>query len=187
MFMSNYPPYLTKNLVLPSGAQIFVRPIQPEDEPLLQSLIRNLDPRDARFRFFAPVHELTHAAAEGLTRLDDTHEMAIAAFASVKLQQEMLGVAWIFANPDNYSAEFAICVQSAHRGEGLGILLMKDIIQLARQWGLTVLWGDVMNDNRRMLDMCAELGMTRSASPLGAGIVRVTLNLDLNYPSCAAG
>jgi acetyltransferase len=176
-----FPADLAKNQVLASGAKIFVRPIKPDDEPLLQDFVRSLDPRDARFRFFAPVHELSHAAAARLTQLDYRDEMGIVAFPSVQKQQKILGIVWFFAAESGNAAEFAICVQSAQRGRGLGLLLMADMIQLARQRGLKRLWGDVLADNRRMLDMCAELGMIRSSSPLGAGIVRVTLDLDAGH------
>jgi acetyltransferase len=175
-----YPQHLAKSLLLPSGVTVFIRPIKPPDEPLLQDFIRSLDPRDARFRFFAPVRELSHAAAERLASIDYDRAMAMLAFPGEKAQQEIWGFTQLFIDADHRKGEFAIVVQSRRRGQGLGLAMMREMIRFARQHGVGVIWGDVMVDNRRMLDTCKDLGMTRVASPLGPGIVRVVLDLTVS-------
>jgi len=43
------------------GTPITLRPIRPEDEPVLQDLFAHMSREDVRLRFFAPMHELSHA------------------------------------------------------------------------------------------------------------------------------
>ena len=177
LVISPYPRELSKTLTLPKGDSVFMRPIRPQDEPALRAFIKSLDPQDIRFRFFAPMNEMSHGMAARLTQIDYDREMALVVFKDEKSEDALWGVARFFADPDNRQAEFAIVVQSHQRSLGLGMALMNEVIALARRRGIGAFWGDVMSENRRMLDLCERLGMKRSASPVGPDIVRMTLAL----------
>ncbi len=59
------------------------------------------------------------------------------------------------------------------RGRGLGYLLMTRILDYAERRGIAEVWGDVLSDNRRMLNMAEELGFTTERNPDDPSIVRV--------------
>ena len=61
------------------------------------------------------------------------------------------------------------------KGHGLGWLLMQRIIDYAKEKGLRRVYGDVLAENRTMLQMCAELGFR--ARDIGSDIRRVVLEL----------
>jgi acetyltransferase len=65
----------------------------------------------------------------------------------------MHNVARLFANPDHTTAEFAVMVRSDLSQRGLGFRLMTDLVEYARNRGLSALFGDEHVQNRRMLQL----------------------------------
>ena len=62
-------------------------------------------------------------------------------------------------------------------GNGYGTLLMDRIIDYARDQGTGSIFGYVLSENSRMLDLCSELGSERAPIPEDASVTKVTLNL----------
>ena len=149
-----YPQDLASTEVLRDGTGLRVRPLRPEDEPLLHGLTAHMSAEDLRLRFFTPVRGLTHTIAARLSQLDYDREMALLA----ESEGTALGVAHFFADPDKLRAEYAIAVCSDWKGRGVGFLLMTRLIAIASQWGIGELVGEVMRENEPMLKMCRELG-----------------------------
>jgi acetyltransferase len=150
-----------------------VRPLRPEDEPLLHDLAAHMSSEDLRLRFFAAVRGLPQALAHRLSHLDPDREMALLA----ECEGVPLGVARFSADPDHRSAEYAIAVRSDWKGLGLGYLLMTRIIDLATQRGIGELVGEVLRENRAMLQMCRELGFAVAADPADFALMRVRRRL----------
>ena len=88
-----------------------------------------------------------------------------------------LGVARYSADLDRLSAEFAVAVRSDWHGRGVGYLLMRRLIEVARQSGIGELFGLMLHENRPMLDMCRELGFSFSSEPNDATVLRVRKSL----------
>ena len=61
-------------------------------------------------------------------------------------------------------------------GFGLGALLMRRIIDYARERGIKEVFGDVLRENKAMLGLCRKLGFTVGFAG-EPGVVRVTLPL----------
>jgi len=156
------------------GTEVQLRPIQPEDEPLLHDLAEHMSPEDLRLRFFTPVRGISHAVAARLTQIDYDREMALIALRpNAALGGTALGIAHFFADPDRLSAEYAIAVRSDWQGRGVGYVLMNRLIELARQCGVGELVGEVLRENQPMLAMCRELGFAVEPDPAEPGIERV--------------
>lgn len=170
-----YPRELERSASLRDGSHIWLRPIRPEDEPLLHDVVSHMSPEDLRFRFFAPLKEMSHQLAARLSQIDYDREMAIIALAPE--DGTALGAARFSADPDNLNAEFAIALRSDFKHQGIGRLLMGRLIEIARKRGIGALQGDVLRDNERMLAFCRELGFTISSHPDAAELVRATLKL----------
>src|SRR5437879_2289914 len=75
---------------LQDGTSILVRPLRPEDEPLLHRFLEKVTAEDLRLRFFAPIREFSHAFLARLTQLDYARAMAFAALNAST--GELLGV-----------------------------------------------------------------------------------------------
>src|SRR5262245_9536134 len=109
-----------------------------------------------------------------LAHLDYRHEMAFIALDEDT--GEMLGLVRLKDELDERTAEFAIMVRSRLKGHGVGFLLMRRVIECAKEKGLRRVYGDVLAENAPMLQMCAELGF--HAYDMGSDIRRVVLDLE---------
>jgi acetyltransferase len=176
-----YPQDLTSTEVLRDGAALRVRPLRPEDEPLLHGLAAHMSAEDLRLRFFTPVRGLTHTVAARLSQLDYDREMALLA----ERDGTALGVAHFFADPNRLRAEYAIAVRSDWKGRGVGFLLMTRLIAIARQWGIDELVGEVMRENEPMLQMCRELGFVITPDLSNPPLVLVRKSLDMPHTNGA--
>ncbi len=173
-----YPKHLETTIVLPDGEDVFLRPIRPEDAPLLQEGFKKLDPEDVRMRFFAYMSNLSTRLAARLTQIDYAREMAFVAFDSKSEAADGWGVVRLIADPDNAKAEFAVIVRSDLKGRGLGRALMERILDYARSRGIGEVWGDVLHENRGMLNLARDLGFALHDLDEDRGVVRVTKRID---------
>ena len=174
-----YPKELERDETLAGNGELKLRPIRPEDAPLLAQLVEDLTPEDARLRFFTPLRGLDRSALARFTQIDYDREMAFVLFRN-EAPDSLLAVARLAADPDNIRAEFAIVVRSDSQRRGLGRLMMTRLIRYAWTRGLSELWGDILAENRAMLELCAELGFAVSPAN-SAGVLRATLRAPARH------
>ena len=170
-----YPSQWQRHIEVKDGWRVFVRPIRPEDEPLIHELLRHITTHDLRLRFFAPMKEFTHEFIARLTQLDYARAMAFVAFDETTNQ--MVGVVRIHSNSIYETGEYAILLRSDLKGRGLGWALMQLIIEYAKSEGLKAISGDVLKENTVMLQMCRHLGFDVKADPVEHDICDVRLKL----------
>lgn len=167
-----YPKGLEQPARLRDGREILLRPIRPEDEPAHHALIARMSPEDLRLRFFSYVRELRHAQMARLTQVDYDREMAFIATARDEHgEPETLGVVRTVTDPDNESAEFAVLVRSDLKGQGLGSMLMKRIIDYCRSRGTAEIKGLVLASNESMIGLARSLGFGIEGGPDGDTVV----------------
>jgi acetyltransferase len=154
---------------------VLIRPIKPADEHLYSDFIGKLSAEDIRFRFLAPRKEFSHKFIARFTQIDYSRAMAFVALN--KDETELYGVARLVADPDYTKGEYAIIVRSDLKGTGLGWTLMRTLIRYAEREGLQALTGEVLEHNKRMLDMCRELGFEITADPEDLSLRQVRLRL----------
>jgi acetyltransferase len=170
-----YPSQWQRHLEVKDGWRVFVRPIRPEDEPLIHEFLRHVTPQDLRLRFFAPMKRFTHEFIARLTQLDYARAMAFVAFDEAT--NEMVGVVRIHSDSIYESGEYAILLRSDLKGRGLGWALMQLIIEYAKSEGLKTISGDVLQENTVMLEMCRNLGFEVKTDPVEHDICDVKLTL----------
>jgi acetyltransferase len=158
-----YPSEWERRLVLGDNWRIFVRPVRPEDEPLVRAFFEKVTPEDLRLRFFAPVKELSAAFIARLTQLD--YGRANAFVAIDEATGEMIGGVRLHADANYETGEFAILLRSDLKGRGLGWKLMQHIIDYARAEGLKRIQGQILRENTVMIRMCKELGFVVQDDP----------------------
>jgi acetyltransferase len=173
-----YPIQWEKTYRLANGSEVFVRPIRPEDERFYTQFMSRMNPEDVRLRMFRPVREFSHEFLARMTQIDYAREMAFVALRpDGKGDQDLLGGARFFADPDYEKGEYAILVRSDLKGLGLGWILMQHLIRYAKSEGLKTLYGSVLAENTGMLKMCRELGFNISHDPEDSTVYLVTLDL----------
>lgn len=174
-----YPKDLEETIPLGDGRTLLLRPILPEDEPSLQRGFAKLTPEEIRLRFFVPMRTLSHVIAARFTQIDYDREMAlILTEKGIPGKTEIYGVVRIVADPDNERAEYAVIVRRDVTGMGLGVLLMRRIIDYARSRGIGEIYGEVLRENSTMLKLCRVFGFSKVFDPEEPETVRVVLKLS---------
>ena len=172
--MSNKDDLSELHETVRGGERVVIRPVRPGDMASYPDFLADVSDEDLRLRFFAHIAELSAAEIDKLSHLDYRHEMAFVALDEDTGQ--MLGLVRLRDELDEKTAEFAILVGSRLKGHGLGWLLMRRVIDYAKEKGLRRVYGDVLVENATMLQMCAELGF--HTQDIGSNIRRVVLDLE---------
>jgi acetyltransferase len=174
-----YPAWLESNERLRDGTEVHLRALRAEDDPLLEDLAAHMTREDLRLRFFATMRGLSHALAWKLSHIDYDRAMALVALKD----GVALGVARFHAEDDRSRAEYAIAVRSDWKGRGLGYLLMTRLIAVAREWGIGELAGQVLRENKPMLQMCREFGFSLQTDRAEPSLMRVRKVLSAEPPA----
>lgn len=133
---------------------VATRPVQPDDRVLFRRLWPRLSPDTVYRRFHAPLHGLPPEAVERLVTVD--HDLREAVVALVG--GEIVGVARYDRSPDDpATAEFAIVVEDAWQGVGLGRQLLVELIDLAADRGVRALTATVQRDNDAVIGLIRRL------------------------------
>jgi len=83
MAIHPYPAHLVTHWQLPSGNDVLIRPIRPEDAELTQNFVCNLSEESKYFRFMDAVRELSPTMLARLTQIDYAREMALLALTEI--------------------------------------------------------------------------------------------------------
>lgn len=172
-----YPNELEEIFFLKDNNSCFVRPILPEDEPLLKTFINQVTKEDLYYRYFSEISEFTHDSLANMTQIDYDREMAFVAIRNPDTHPEIIGVTRAMADPDNQQAEFAILVRSDLKGNTLGHQLMVKLINYARKQGIKHLTAITMPENRNMISLAKKLDFSVEVQ-LNEGIVNLDLYLE---------
>ena len=162
-------PYPTKYIVpytLRDGRQVLLRPIRPEDEPIEAELIKNLSEESKRFRFFYVIKDITHDMLVRFCNIDYDREMAIIAeYTDSNGKRRNVGVGRLIMDPSRKRGEFAVVVADDFQGKGLGTKLIDMLIQIADEKGLETIYGIVMPENTKMIELCRKMGFDIRYTP----------------------
>lgn len=173
-----YPQELEETIRIDDGQTFLLRPVVPEDEPALHRAFERFTPEQIKLRFFAPIKALSHVQAARFTQIDYDREMSLVITQpGIPGGTEIIGTVYITADPDNTRAEYAIIVQDEMTRKGLGAILMDRIIQYARERGIGEIFGDVLRENKPMLELCDQLGFQHYRVEDEPNVVRVELKL----------
>jgi GNAT superfamily N-acetyltransferase len=134
--------------------QLPTRPVQPDDELRFYRLWPRLSADTVYRRFHAPLRGLPADTVRRLVTVD--HDLREAVVAVVG--DEVVGVARYDRAPaDPATAEFAVVVEDAWQGAGVGRQLLHELTALAARRGVRVLTATVQADNDRMLAIIRRL------------------------------
>ena len=170
--ISHYPTTLIDVWRNPRGEQFVLRPILPQDKPLLQDFHAALSPRSRRFRFHGAVNGLSTQALAYLSEVDPSKHLALVVTYVDEGVETIVADARYVVDETGRGGEFAIAVADLWQRRGIASRALDGLCKAARLDGLDWLWGEVLEDNDAMLALMSRCGFCRSTQ--GAdGIVRV--------------
>lgn len=146
-----YPEDLIKQIVLPDGTPVLLRPIKPEDEPLWMQLLASCSRESiySRFRYF--FHWESHQVAVRYCYIDYNREIAIVAEVEEKGLRKLVAVGRLIADPDHETAEYAVLVADAWQNRDLGGILTDYCFEIAKRWKVKRMVAQTTTDNSRMI------------------------------------
>jgi acetyltransferase len=158
-----YPSQYVKTWKLKDGKQVTIRPIRPEDEPLIVKFHEHLSEESVYFRYFHMMKLQARVAHDRLTRIcfiDYDREMALVAdyLDPDTGNREILGVSRLSKLYATNDAEFGILVSDRHQRLGLGTELLQSLIDIGRQEELSCITADILPENYTMQHLCSKLG-----------------------------
>ncbi|MEM8805498.1 MAG: bifunctional acetate--CoA ligase family protein/GNAT family N-acetyltransferase [Cyanobacteria bacterium P01_G01_bin.38] len=160
-----YPDQYVRPWTLPDGLAATIRPIRPEDEPLIVAFHQTLSEESIYFRYFHLIKLQARVAHDRLTRIcfiDYDQEMALVAehLEPETNERTILGVARLSRLHGLNEAEFGLLINDRYQGRGLGSELLRSLINIAQAEGLTRISADILPQNRAMQYLCQKLGFT---------------------------
>jgi acetyltransferase len=175
-----YPQHLVSTWVMKDGNEVDIRPIRPEDEPLLIHFHQKLSERSVYLRYFQPLKLTQRVAHERLSRIcfiDYDREMVLVAERPDQNgQPEILAVGRLSKLHGLNEGELAAVAIDAAQHKGLGTELYRRLIEVARDEKLSKLVSNMLPENKEMRALCVKLGF-KMFSNLEDNMIRAELSL----------
>jgi len=157
-----YPSELVASWMLNDGTPVTIRPIRPEDEPLMVKFHQALSERSVYMRYFHLISLDRRVAHERLTRIcfvDYDREMVLVAeHRGADGSSEIVAVGRLNKLVTGDEAETAILVKDSFHRLGLGTELLRRLIEFARQDEIRRITASALAENVEMQQICRKLG-----------------------------
>ena len=176
-----YPAQYVAGWKMKDGTEILLRPIRPEDEPLIVKFHATLSDQSVFFRYFHMEKLSSRVAHERLIRkcfVDYDREMAIVADHVVPEtgQHELLAVGRLTKSLTAQEGEVAVLVTDSYQHRGLGAELLRRLIQVGRDEKLQELVASILPENTAMWSLANRCGfqLRKSDDPsVMVGVLRL--------------
>ena len=176
-----YPSEYIGDWTMKDGTDIVIRPIRPEDEPLMAKFHQPLSERSVYLRYFYPMklsQRVDHERLSRISFIDYDREMALVAQRENPEtgEPEVIAAGRLIKIYGTEDAEYAILVSDAFQRQGLGTELLRRLLDIGRQEGIKRIVGNILSDNADMLRVTERLGFKLEGMPKD-GVMRVGITL----------
>jgi acetyltransferase len=165
-----YPTQYISAWKMKDGKKVNIRPIRPEDEPLVVNFHEGLSERSVYLRYFSPLKLQQRVAHTRLVRICfNDYDREIALVAEMKDgngKAQIIGVARLSKLHSTNAAEFAVVVTDQWQRKGLGTELTKRLVHIAKHEKLDRLIAYTLRENKEMQHMCRKVGF-QVRTPVG--------------------
>jgi acetyltransferase len=158
------------------GARYRIRPIHPDDAQRERDFIAALSPQSRYQRFMHAMREPGEALIDRFVNVDRHRSMAFVAVNGEGLDERIIGVAR-YAADDAGECEFAVTVADEWQRRGIGTTLVPLLFEYAAREGFHTIYGTVLADNQRMIELAEGLGLTVEAPRPGEITLRAWRDL----------
>ena len=164
------PRHRQADVVLRDGTRVHVRPVRATDAPAVRAFFEHLSPTSITLRFFSSFPDLDRAV-RWATDVDQHRYGLIATGADNRV---VAHAGWE-TDPDRpQRAEVAFAIAEAMQHNGLGTILLGQLIEAADQAGVAVLSAEVLPQNHHMLHVFRDSGFPLTTRTL-PGVILVEL------------
>jgi len=177
-----YPAQYVSPWTMKDGTQVILRPIRPEDEPLMVKFHEALSERSVFLRYFQLSklsQRVTHDRLSRICFLDYDRELALVADHTLPDtgEHEILAIGRLSKLDGSNAAEVALLVRDQYQRRGLGIELLRRLIQVARDQHLDSVQAYLLRENIEMRRLIEKLGFQiEPADEAGVHLTILSLN-----------
>lgn len=179
-----YPSQYIGEFTTSNDVSVEIRPIRPEDEPLMAAFNRTLSPYSIYLRYFHPIspQQLTsHEQLASLTFIDYDREMSLVAERTdARGRKEIVGMGQLTKLQGTNDAEFSVLISDDYQRVGLGTELLRQLLIIGRDEKLDHVVAEILPENEGMRRICTKLGFSQRAIP---GSREIYAEIDLNTAS----
>jgi acyl-CoA synthetase (NDP forming)/RimJ/RimL family protein N-acetyltransferase len=167
------PQRWSADVALSDGGTVHVRPVRPDDAPLVREFHSRQSPESIYYRYFTARPELSDRELEHLTVVDYRDRLAFVAL----LGDDLVGIARYDRWPGRNEAEVAFFVDDGHQRRGIGILLLEYLAAAGREQGFERFTAQVLPTNRKMISVFQQVGF-EVTSKFEDGVIEVSLGIE---------
>jgi acetyltransferase len=159
-----YPDQYIDVFKLREGPSAVIRPIRPEDEPLMEELMRTSSEQTLMMRFFRKMSDMTHEQLTRYCHVDYDREISFVAIIRDNGRDRIIGEVRMSKLPDQENAEMAVVVGDSWQGQGIGKALCMQCLKIAKEIGIKKMWMEILQMNSRMLYRAEKMGFRKVSS-----------------------
>ncbi len=161
--------------ILKTGKAVEIRSLRQSDRADLEQAVKRETTQSLYRRFFTVKREFSEKEAEFYINVDFVKHVALVAIVTEDGKPAIVGGGrYVTVQPNE--AEVAFSIIDEYQGRGLGTLLMRHLIAIARSAGFKTLIAEVLPENVPMLKVFEKCGCSVSKRHRD-GVVHVVIDL----------
>jgi len=160
-----YPTQYVGAWTVKNGTSVTIRPIRPEDEPIMVKFHETLSEESVYYRYFSQLKLDQRVAHERLTRMCfNDYDREIALVVEHKDAKtgaaEILGVGRLSKLRGLNEAEFSMIVSDQWQRQGMGTELLRRLVKIGRDEKLERISANILRENHGMQHVAKRVGFT---------------------------
>ena len=171
---AQYPAQYESTATLLDGKKVRVRPIRPDDEPLIKSMFYSFSEQTVYLRYHSQLKSMPHNKLQVFCNIDYDTEMALVGVVGDAEDEEIVGVGRYMTDAAKLDAEVAFVVRDDWQRKGLGTYFHEELVRIAKSQGIYHLRASVLPENSGMLKIFHRSGLGIETATVG-GVVQVKM------------
>lgn len=153
-----YPEELKRNVTLKDGTKVLLRPIKPSDATLKHHLFYALSKDSVTKRYLGSLKVMPLKRVWPYVTVDYENEMSIVGTVMEEGMESLIAIGSYARIPRTRMAEVSLVVRDDLQNKGLGTILLKYLIEIAKNKGFEGFTAWVLTDNTKMMHIFKKLG-----------------------------
>ena len=166
-----------RTLTCTNGKSVHMRPVLPTDEDMMRDLFYACSEQTLYHRFFTKLRAMPHRKLKKFVNIDYVKTMALASVTHEDEHEMIVAVGRYSVDKASNAAEVAFIVRDDWQGQGVGISMFNQLLEVARKRGIARFTADVLHDNARMLHIFHKCAPTSIESTLEDGVYHLSFSI----------
>ena len=160
-----------------NGNSVHTRVVRPTDEDMMRDLFYACSEETLYHRFFTKLRAMPHRKLKKFVNIDYVNTMALASVTHDDEHEMIVAVGRYAVDKASNAAEVAFIVRDDWQGQGVGVSMFNQLLEVARKRGVVRFTADVLHDNARMLHIFHKCAPTPIESTLDGGVYRLSFSI----------